>query len=484
MVDTLHPPPSIIASWPKPNYVNPENRGSALVYISIILSILGIATVTARIYSRLFITRAPGLDDLLIVLALFFGVAMSVLIIIGNKVYFSGRHVWDIPIATFSPHRLNVWVSMWCYVTAASLVKISVLLFYRRLSVRFSKLFLVATWVGIVYNILYLIAFGLALLLICHPVQAYWKSFDPGWASTHKFNCQTEGVSLPASAGLSVLGDFYSTLLPMLLIFHLDLPRRQKLALYGLFVLGFLAVAAGIVRTFLLYRLLNVDYDFTWELWETWIWAVVELYVAIFAASAPALKPFLRRYFIETVGSLVHSRRRGDSRWSIGQGISDANWIPDESKMSTSVDVERIGVAYSDSESETRERSVLEDVGDSETRHFELRIGRNGKTIPMQVDKKSENSNEMPATPSLRGHERNRSVDGGRTSNWPMPPGNTYPGFHLRSKGTVISQESQHTIQVGLQLDRAVDNSSSRGSRGSVRNARLRAQAQMNRTRI
>ena len=42
------------------------------------------------------------------------------------------------------------------------------------------------------------------------------------------------------SGAFSVIGDFYSTVLPLVLVWHLKLPREKKLALYALFALGFL----------------------------------------------------------------------------------------------------------------------------------------------------------------------------------------------------------------------------------------------------
>lgn len=49
-----------------------------------------------------------------------------------------------------------------------------------------------------------------------------------------------EHLSLPVNGGLSVLSDFYATVLPVLLLRNLQMPRKQKLLLYGLFALGFL----------------------------------------------------------------------------------------------------------------------------------------------------------------------------------------------------------------------------------------------------
>jgi hypothetical protein len=63
-------PPSVYLSWPKPNYVDPVTEGPALVLVGIILSSIAILLVAARIYSRIFITRALGIDDLLILISL------------------------------------------------------------------------------------------------------------------------------------------------------------------------------------------------------------------------------------------------------------------------------------------------------------------------------------------------------------------------------------------------------------------------------
>lgn len=134
-------------------------------------------------------------------------------------------------------NMLTIWGGQ---LIATCSIKISVLLFYRRISASFKKTFVVAVWAGIVYNLGYLVAFLLDVGLICRPFKAYWMQFSPTWLETHKYKCGNEGYSLPFSAGLSVVGDFYTTALPLLLIVNLDLPRRQKAALYPLFGLGFM----------------------------------------------------------------------------------------------------------------------------------------------------------------------------------------------------------------------------------------------------
>lgn len=65
-----YPPPEVINSWPAPNYVDPETRGQSLLVVNITLLSLCIIALAARLWSRLVILRSPGLDDVLITIAM------------------------------------------------------------------------------------------------------------------------------------------------------------------------------------------------------------------------------------------------------------------------------------------------------------------------------------------------------------------------------------------------------------------------------
>lgn len=63
------PPKSVLKSWPKPNYVNPETRGnSLLVFNSVFLALVTICLVL-RLYTRLVVKRWLGWDDFFITCA-------------------------------------------------------------------------------------------------------------------------------------------------------------------------------------------------------------------------------------------------------------------------------------------------------------------------------------------------------------------------------------------------------------------------------
>ena len=83
-----------------------------------------------------------------------------------------------------------------------------------------------------------MLAFLLDLVLICSPPDAYWKSFDLTCKSN--YHCSSEYVTYPLVGALSVVTDFYAVLLPGLLFWRIQMPKRQKISLCITFTFGFL----------------------------------------------------------------------------------------------------------------------------------------------------------------------------------------------------------------------------------------------------
>jgi hypothetical protein len=63
-------PLEVMLHWPVPNWQNPETRSNLQLYFaSSIFLALSIGCVLVRLYSRIFVRRYFGLDDVFIVLA-------------------------------------------------------------------------------------------------------------------------------------------------------------------------------------------------------------------------------------------------------------------------------------------------------------------------------------------------------------------------------------------------------------------------------
>jgi hypothetical protein len=64
------PPTDVLLKWPPPNYENPVTRGPALAIVNYVLISITIMFVVLRLYTRIFIKRWFGIDDVFIIVAL------------------------------------------------------------------------------------------------------------------------------------------------------------------------------------------------------------------------------------------------------------------------------------------------------------------------------------------------------------------------------------------------------------------------------
>jgi hypothetical protein len=63
------PPPSVLATWPVPNYDNPVTKGVGGKVVGVTLTALTTVILAIRVYTRLHIVRSFGMDDILIIVA-------------------------------------------------------------------------------------------------------------------------------------------------------------------------------------------------------------------------------------------------------------------------------------------------------------------------------------------------------------------------------------------------------------------------------
>ena len=78
----LHPPSEVLRSWPKPNYVDPEDRGWSSSIVLLVFLGITFLVYTARIWARLGLAKNAGLDDLLMSIAIIplFGLTISAIL--------------------------------------------------------------------------------------------------------------------------------------------------------------------------------------------------------------------------------------------------------------------------------------------------------------------------------------------------------------------------------------------------------------------
>jgi hypothetical protein len=172
-------------------------------------------------------------------------------------------------------------------------IKLSLLSLYLRLSRQRAFRILVCVMVAVT------ICFGMGSIftvaLQCRPLSMLWNPDQPG-------KCIRVVDFYYANAGINIVTDVVIYLLPIKVLWGLQIPKRQRIGLMFLFGLGGLVVATSIIRVFTLHSLLNST-DQTWDVVSPYNWSGIELNVAIFITCGPAFKAFIRRHFPLVLGS-------------------------------------------------------------------------------------------------------------------------------------------------------------------------------------
>ncbi|KAE9368311.1 hypothetical protein N431DRAFT_347037 [Stipitochalara longipes BDJ] len=323
-------PLSVILSWPKPNYVDPIRRGPALVIVNSLLLPVALVIVGLRLYTRLVICRSAGLDDLFIALAAVPAIGLTIAVCLAASRYSWDVHIWDVPLQNIIPSRQVTFTAQFLFLWATNLTKISILLFYRRLSApSMKKIFDYCVCGTLAFVVCYTIALSIALLKVCTPLAGFWDVSVP-------HHCIDQIKFELAAAMLNIIIDFVIMVLPLPTIWSLQLPKRQKWALSGVFMLGMLVCIAGAIRAYYIDVLVSKTYDTTWEGFMLWIFVALEVDIALICASAPVLKPLFRRYLNSSSNSTgshgFHKRSSKNPQHRVESGVSfqDAFQVPVE----------------------------------------------------------------------------------------------------------------------------------------------------------
>ena len=170
------------------------------------------------------------------------------------------------------------------YKAAINLTKCSILLLYLRI---FNKIrwFKWACWFVLAAVAMYMTGSVLVTIFQCKPIRA---AFDKTIADKV---CVDNTQFWYANAGFSISTDVIILLLPMPLVYQLQVPWPQKAALTGVFALGIFVVITSCLRITTLDILAETP-DQTYDI-ENVMWTIIEPNVAVVCACLPILRPFV-----------------------------------------------------------------------------------------------------------------------------------------------------------------------------------------------
>ncbi|KAI4869231.1 hypothetical protein F4820DRAFT_444353 [Hypoxylon rubiginosum] len=329
----------------------------AAAVCSCVFPILGIVAVVFRLRARRVQQLKLALDDWLILVALALAFSYCCLVLYGSFNTSIGQDLRFVLAlenrasvnrmgSTITPDEYtNYQKHLYFGVIIAHLsygfVKLAVLQFYKRIFAVPSFLLYANIIIAIV--ILFMIAATFTQIFSAWPIYNWWTLGE-----TYTINY---GAFLTSFAAIDLALDIVILCLPIPVIHSLQMNRRRKFLLLGVFWMGFFCVVATSVRLYFGYKLSEAgsgrpvsDEEFSYVSVNNVIWAELESCCSVIAGCLPTYGPLIRSFsFTEFVtsmfNSLLSSLKRKSTNQSSKGGQKDT-WHPLSENHGNSTTVE------------------------------------------------------------------------------------------------------------------------------------------------
>ncbi|KAF3066552.1 hypothetical protein GL218_09018 [Daldinia childiae] len=271
-----------------------ESRSGQVVAIVAAVQALSTIFLALRFYTRLRIQRMGlGADDWIIIAAWLLTLTYGTDISLQTK-FGLGKHLIDLPRETdFTTSNILFYAKQPVYYISVSLTKVSIIFFYFRLFPQVNyRMFL---WFMMTFVLLTGFTSSVAGIFQCHPIHRAWDTSVPG-------TCFDLRALFCANAGLNIFQDFVIYLLPSPILWNIQLPVKQRIALVGIFVVGGFVCITGIVRVATLWDAIYSD-DPTWYHFDAAVWSAIESNFGIVCASLVHFKPLIAKIAPSILGT-------------------------------------------------------------------------------------------------------------------------------------------------------------------------------------
>ncbi|KAF2477036.1 uncharacterized protein BDR25DRAFT_192035, partial [Lindgomyces ingoldianus] len=276
-----------------------------LTAIDLSLMILALITVLGRVYIRVFVLHVFRLDDYLIVAAMVCSI-LSCCFFLHVVQLGMGKHIFAISPENIMPLLMWIFIVAILIPSAICFVKLSIVFFLLPLTQRGTP-YRRFHWGIIVFLIVFMLFTLFSLVFGCVPIAANWnfalRRPPMGTGHARCLSLTTYRNIALFNSITNILTDIILALMPIPLIWTLQVNKRTKASLIFILSLGFFACAAGIIKTPLLYHFFD-DFDSTGNRSWYYAWQIIEMNVGIIAATLPSLKPAFR-WLLETAKSLA-----------------------------------------------------------------------------------------------------------------------------------------------------------------------------------
>ncbi|KAK8012886.1 hypothetical protein PG991_010261 [Apiospora marii] len=256
--------------------------------------------VACRVYSRACLVKSFGKDDVFIIVGALCVLGGGMITQIASGYHGLGRHYDTLSADDYKMYTMFSWIqSLLVSSIGMAAIKVSVGCSLLRLSTNRRFCQLVHGLIG--FTATYWALGFLSVVLYCQPIEGLWDkqvraSCYPAWLYIRFGFFNT---------ACNIFTDICFATAPLPLIWSLKLDHRVQMYLVIIFSLGYLAVAMAIAKAVCQAEFWR-DTDRTFDHWIQFF-GFLEANVSLMAASVPALKPLLGRWFSLPNESCCHS---------------------------------------------------------------------------------------------------------------------------------------------------------------------------------
>ncbi|KAJ5226692.1 uncharacterized protein N7469_006698 [Penicillium citrinum] len=258
-------------------------KGVRAVAVMWFMTFLSLIFVPLRMYTRIYIVKAVGIDDHVYNLAWVFLLLYTVFLTIAGMFGF-GQPIADLPTDSAVKAVYYEMIGQTFAVLGMAIAKLSLGIFLLRIVVK--QWHRISIWISMV---------SLSIVSVMTAI-IFWIQRLPSEAI---YDPRVKGRTIVIVTPFSILlgswcaaVDFYFALLPWIFIWNLNMKLKEKMSIAISLSLGFIACACGVVRTIDLGGLSSSNY--TEDTVDLIIWSAVELAVTLICVGIPTVRPLYR----------------------------------------------------------------------------------------------------------------------------------------------------------------------------------------------
>lgn len=255
-----------------------ESRVNEIHWVYSVPIAAGIISTGLRLWAKRAGRNGITLDDYLIVLATICVIGECATGLILGPPNGMGRHVIVLDEHNLLMVRKGDYIFSHFYDIALASVKLGILAFYYRVfAVPIFRRIVIAT---AAFVFCWGIGITVTLALFCHPIEAFWDSNVKGQClDLQKFTYFTNISNL--------ITDFWIFLMPVPVIWHLQLQTKKKLLLSLIFCIGLATCVISSLRLTVVFG--HTSPDFTWTFVPLGAYSVFEPLGGILCTNLPII---------------------------------------------------------------------------------------------------------------------------------------------------------------------------------------------------